>query len=115
MNAKNRAKYCSGLRRSCMQYELFSACVAELSAPGMIATGKEIVEKAIRNTDPLRGLVGTNLAGVLLYVIDIAFACPVSSDTAVRPDWEPSMAEDIVERIPDLVVAYASSSNHHVI
>eukprot|EP00959_Pyramimonas_sp_CCMP1952_P337165 7060620-Pyramimonas_sp.AAC.1 len=80
MNAKNRAKYCSGLRRISVQDELLSACVAELSAPGMTATDKEIVEKVIRNTDPLRGRVGANQARVLLCVIGVAFACPVPSD-----------------------------------
>eukprot|EP00959_Pyramimonas_sp_CCMP1952_P119180 2491608-Pyramimonas_sp.AAC.1 len=96
-----------------MQHELLSACVAELPAPGMTATDKEIVEKAMRNTDPLRGRVGANLAGALFYVIGIAFACPVSSDAVARPDWGPSMAKDTVERNHDLVVAYTSSSNLH--
>eukprot|EP00959_Pyramimonas_sp_CCMP1952_P343345 7191972-Pyramimonas_sp.AAC.1 len=67
----------------------------------MFATDKKIVEKVIRNTDPLRGRVGANLAAAaLLYVIGIAFACPVSSDAVARPDLGPSMAEDIVERNP---------------
>eukprot|EP00959_Pyramimonas_sp_CCMP1952_P170101 3553781-Pyramimonas_sp.AAC.1 len=34
---------------------------------------------------PLRGRVGTHLAEGLLYVIGVAFACPVSSDAVVRP------------------------------
>eukprot|EP00959_Pyramimonas_sp_CCMP1952_P375691 7868488-Pyramimonas_sp.AAC.1 len=59
----------------------------------MSAIDREIVEKVIRNTDPLRGRVGANLARVLLYVIGVAFACPASRDTAARPDWEPSMAK----------------------
>eukprot|EP00959_Pyramimonas_sp_CCMP1952_P353580 7408024-Pyramimonas_sp.AAC.2 len=96
-----------------MQDNLLSACVAELSAPDASATDEGIVEEVIRNTDPLRGRVGANLAGVLLYVIGVAFACPVSSDAVVRSDWGPSVANDIVERNADLVVAYASSSNHH--
>eukprot|EP00959_Pyramimonas_sp_CCMP1952_P447641 9373166-Pyramimonas_sp.AAC.1 len=65
MNAKSRANYCSGLCSISMQDELVSACVAEPPAPGMSATD--------RNADPLRGRVGTNLAGVLLSVIGIAF------------------------------------------
>eukprot|EP00959_Pyramimonas_sp_CCMP1952_P069882 1459185-Pyramimonas_sp.AAC.1 len=76
MNAKSRGKYCSGLRNISMQDELQYVCDAVLSAPGMSVTGQEIVENVIRDTDPLRGHVGTNLAGVLLYVIGIAFACP---------------------------------------
>eukprot|EP00959_Pyramimonas_sp_CCMP1952_P088769 1857408-Pyramimonas_sp.AAC.1 len=59
---------------------------------GDVCTDKEIVEKVIRNTNPLRGRLGTNLAGVLLYVIGIAYACPVSSDTVVRSDWGLSVA-----------------------
>eukprot|EP00959_Pyramimonas_sp_CCMP1952_P307479 6435914-Pyramimonas_sp.AAC.1 len=78
----------------------------------MSASDKEIVETVIRNTHPLRGRVGTNLAGVLVYVIGITFACPVSSDTVARSDWEPLVARDTVERSPDLIVAYTSSSNH---
>eukprot|EP00959_Pyramimonas_sp_CCMP1952_P115355 2410904-Pyramimonas_sp.AAC.1 len=87
MNANSRATYGSGLCNICMQVVLLSACVAELSAPGLSATDKEIVEKVIRNTDPLHGRGGTNMAGVLLYVIGITFACPVSSDTVARSDW----------------------------
>eukprot|EP00959_Pyramimonas_sp_CCMP1952_P162748 3402401-Pyramimonas_sp.AAC.1 len=85
-----------------MQGELLSARVAELSAPDMSATVKEIVEKVIRSTDPLRGRVGATLAGVLIYVIGIAFACPVSSDMLVRSDWKPSVAKDTAELNPDL-------------
>eukprot|EP00959_Pyramimonas_sp_CCMP1952_P278202 5816082-Pyramimonas_sp.AAC.1 len=80
MNAKSSVTYCSGLRPISMQYELLSACAAELSAPGMSATDKDIVVEASRNTDPLRGRVGINLAGVLLHVVGVAFARPVSSD-----------------------------------
>eukprot|EP00959_Pyramimonas_sp_CCMP1952_P256091 5348944-Pyramimonas_sp.AAC.1 len=114
MNAINRATCCPGLRDTSLQDELLSACVAELSAPDMSATGMEIVEKVIRNTGPLRGRVGTNLAGVLVCVIGVAFVCEVSSDAVARPDEGPSMAKYVVERSPDLVVAYTSSSNHHV-
>eukprot|EP00959_Pyramimonas_sp_CCMP1952_P172262 3599293-Pyramimonas_sp.AAC.1 len=71
--------------------------------------------EVIRNTDPLRGRVGTNLAGVLLYVIGITVACPVSSDTVVRSDWELSVAKGIGERNPDRIVACTSSSNHSLI
>eukprot|EP00959_Pyramimonas_sp_CCMP1952_P452176 9466125-Pyramimonas_sp.AAC.1 len=66
MKARSRANYCSGLRNISMQDELISACVAELPAPGVSATDEGIVEKVIRNADPLRGRVEASLAGVLL-------------------------------------------------
>eukprot|EP00959_Pyramimonas_sp_CCMP1952_P303579 6352946-Pyramimonas_sp.AAC.1 len=81
----------------------------------MSATDKEFVEKVIGNNDPFRGRVGTDLAGVLLYVIGAAFACPVSSDTVARSGRGPSVTKNIGERNPDFIFAYALSSNHHVI
>eukprot|EP00959_Pyramimonas_sp_CCMP1952_P023555 495316-Pyramimonas_sp.AAC.1 len=101
MHAKRRAKYCSGLRSATVRARRVA--------------GEEIVEKVIRDTGPLRGRAGADLARALLYIIGAAFACPVSSDTVARPDWEPPMAKDNVERNPGPVAAYTSSSTHHVI
>eukprot|EP00959_Pyramimonas_sp_CCMP1952_P207570 4341812-Pyramimonas_sp.AAC.1 len=63
MNVRSRANYCFGLCNTSMLYEFLSAGVAELFAPGTSAADRGIVEKVIRNADPLRGRVGANLAG----------------------------------------------------